>query len=310
VSYRGQQRSDFTKLGTLGSEGRSTATTILSLSAVRHLRRDEALRPEARKLLSFTDNRQDAALQAGHFNDFVQVGLLRSALYRAAAKAGREGLSHDALTQQVFEALALPLDLYAKDHSVRFAALTDTQKALRDFLGHRLYLDLRRGWRITSPNLEQTGLLRIDYLSLDELAAAEDVWRDAHPALAAAAPAARERICHTLLDFLRRSLAIKVNYLEREFQERLTQLSSQGSRPRGRSTRTNAFSSQASPFPGPASETTGARSSTCRLAGASASSWAVQPPSPSSRSTCPWKNGASSSSRSSRACASPASFSA
>jgi hypothetical protein len=59
------------------------------------------------------------------------------------------------------------------------------------------------------------------------LAAAEDVWRDAHPALAAAAPAVRERICRTLLDFLRRSLAIKVNYLEREFQERLTQLSSQ-----------------------------------------------------------------------------------
>ncbi len=33
-----------------------------------------------RKLLTFTDNRQDASLQAGHFNDFVQVGLLRTAL--------------------------------------------------------------------------------------------------------------------------------------------------------------------------------------------------------------------------------------
>ena len=37
---------------------------------------------------AFTDNRQDASLQAGHFNDFVQVGLLRSALYRADAAAG------------------------------------------------------------------------------------------------------------------------------------------------------------------------------------------------------------------------------
>jgi hypothetical protein len=44
---------------------------------VRQLRRDDALEPEARKLLTFSD-KQDASLQAGHFNDFVEVGLLRS----------------------------------------------------------------------------------------------------------------------------------------------------------------------------------------------------------------------------------------
>ena len=32
-----------------------------------------------RKLLGFTDNRQDAALQSGHFNDFLFVSLLRGA---------------------------------------------------------------------------------------------------------------------------------------------------------------------------------------------------------------------------------------
>ena len=53
---------------------------------------------EARKLLSFTDNRQDASLQAGHFNDFVEVGLLRAALYRAVQAAGAEGISHEVLT--------------------------------------------------------------------------------------------------------------------------------------------------------------------------------------------------------------------
>jgi ATP-dependent helicase YprA (DUF1998 family) len=227
VTYGGQQRSDFTKLGTLGSEGRSTATTILSLSTVRHMRRDEALRPEARKLLSFTDNRQDASLQAGHFNDFVQIGLLRSALYRAAKAAGPDGLTHDVLTQKVFDSLALPIELYAKDPSVRFAALHETQKALRDVLGYRLYLDLRRGWRITSPNLEQTDLLRIEYVSLQELAAAPDVWQKTHPALAGATPEVRVRVGRVLLDFLRRSLAIKVDYLDRMAQERLTQVSSQ-----------------------------------------------------------------------------------
>src|SRR5207248_6037397 len=45
------------------------------------------------KMLSFTDNRQDASLQAGHFNDFIEVGVLRSALYRAVVQAGAEGLA-------------------------------------------------------------------------------------------------------------------------------------------------------------------------------------------------------------------------
>jgi hypothetical protein len=227
VAYMGRARSDFPKLATLGSEGRSTATTILSLSAVRHLRRDEALKPEARKLLSFTDNRQDASLQAGHFNDFVEVGLLRSTLYRAAEKVDAGGLTHEVLTQRVFDTLALPLDLYAVDPTVRFAALQDTQRTLRDVLGYRLYHDLRRGWRIMSPNLEQTGLLRIEYQSLDEVCDAEDVWAKGHPALVSAAPNTRAAIARVLLDYLRRELAIKVDYLDETFQEQLRQRSGQ-----------------------------------------------------------------------------------
>jgi hypothetical protein len=52
VSYATRER-DFGKLTTLGSEGRSTATTVLSLSAVRHLRADETLEDKARKPLDF-----------------------------------------------------------------------------------------------------------------------------------------------------------------------------------------------------------------------------------------------------------------
>lgn len=94
ISY-GRQRSEFAKLSSLGSEGRSTATTILSLSTVRHLRKETALPDMAKKLLSFTDNRQDASLQSGHFNDFVEIGLLRGALYKAvaASKAGFHTMS-------------------------------------------------------------------------------------------------------------------------------------------------------------------------------------------------------------------------
>ena len=92
VSYRARQGdSDFGRLATLSSGGRSTATTILSLSIVRMLKKDATLQEYAKKLLSFTDNRQDASLQAGHFNDFVEVSLLRSALYKAALAARSRG---------------------------------------------------------------------------------------------------------------------------------------------------------------------------------------------------------------------------
>jgi hypothetical protein len=47
------------------------------------------LEEKAKKILGFTDNRQDAALQAGHFNDLVQILLLRSALLSAIERIRR-----------------------------------------------------------------------------------------------------------------------------------------------------------------------------------------------------------------------------
>lgn len=102
------------------------ATTILSISTVRLLREEPELDGIAKKLLSFTDNRQDASLQAGHFNDFVEVAVLRSALHAAVAAAGSEGIGHDELTQHVFRALDLPLDLYAREPGVQFAQKAET----------------------------------------------------------------------------------------------------------------------------------------------------------------------------------------
>ena len=226
VSWGARQRDDFAKLTSLGSEGRSTATTILSLSAIRNLRQS-GLQEDARKLLSFTDNRQDASLQAGHFNDFIETTLLRSALYQAVSQAGTAGIEHDELTLRVFEALKLPLHLYAYNPEVKFQALRDTERALREVIGYRLYRDLQRGWRITSPNLEQCGLLEIEYQSLDEASAAAELWSDSHPALTTASTATRMKVAKVLLDYMRRELAISVNYLDTTWQEQIRQQSNQ-----------------------------------------------------------------------------------
>ena len=214
VSYDFRQTSDFGKLSSLGSEGRSTATTILCLSTILNLRKELNILTETRKLLSFTDNRQDASLQAGHFNDFVEIGLLRAAIFKATSACGPAGMEYDVLTQKIFESLGLPKHAFMSNPEARFQPERDAAQALRDVIGYRIYQDLRRGWRITAPNLEQCGLLEIKYKSLEDLCMAEDIWQNCHMALVQSTQDERVGICKVLLDLMRRSLAIKSNYLD------------------------------------------------------------------------------------------------
>ncbi|WP_030674142.1 protein kinase domain-containing protein [Streptomyces cellulosae] len=231
VSYEQTRGRDFAKLATLDQEGRSSATSLISASIVKSLRAvpEESLGKEARKLLTFVDNRQDASLQAGHFNDFAQVTQLRGALYQAAVLAGEEGLRHDDLAEAVTEVMGLASREYAAGADLPPSMERRAAKTFRDVVGYRLYRDLERGWRITMPNLEQTGLLRIDYEDLGWIATRQDRWQSAHAVLRDADPALREEITRTLLDFMRRALAIDVQYfrddfdtLQRASEERLT----------------------------------------------------------------------------------------
>lgn len=239
VAYTGRQRSERGKLNTLGVDNRSTATTILAVRSLIELQGDTTLRPEARKLLSFTDNRQDASLQAGHFNDFAQVALLRSALHKAAAARGAAGLTHGELSRSVFDALSLRVEEYAADPEVRGPARTQTQDALRKVIEYYLYRDLQRGWRVTAPNLEDCGLLRFEYMGLsgdDSLLSDKEVWeqgfrvrrgRDEEilfttpPVLVRCDPPLRDELLRTLLDVLRRNLAVKGEVLDRNRQRDL-----------------------------------------------------------------------------------------
>lgn len=229
VSYANARGTDFSRLTGLGAGGRSTATTIMSLAAVRRLREAESLSPEARKLLSFTDNRQDASLQAAHFNDFVQVTMLRSALHRAAVAAGPAGLAHDELAQRVFDELGLPWETYAREPELAGPARGATDRTLRDVLAYRLYRDLQRGWRVTQPNLEQTGLLEIDYENLPDLLDDAALWTgsDCPAPLRQADRNTRERILRTLLDRLRTDLVLRVDVLDSSQQEGLKRRSDQ-----------------------------------------------------------------------------------
>ncbi|TXK38190.1 DEAD/DEAH box helicase [Nonomuraea sp. C10] len=227
VSYEQVRGRDFAKLATFDSEGRSSAMSLISTSIVRNLRKQAELSDEARKLLTFVDNRQDASLQAGHLNDFVQVTQVRGALYRAARSAGEEGLQHDEVAQRVAKALDLPLTAFAQNPDVKFGQREHVQKALRGALSYLIYVDLARGWRITMPNLEQTGLLRFDYVALDEIADDDEWWETTHPALRDDEPGHRAELARIVLDEMRRALAVDVDPLTEEGYERLWNQSQQ-----------------------------------------------------------------------------------
>src|SRR5438067_12500957 len=92
------QAREINKLASLSAEGRSSATTLLVSSALRWMNGVGSSVPaDKRKLLGFTDNRQDAALQAGHFNDFLFVSLVRAGFLGALDVAGQKGLRSDEL---------------------------------------------------------------------------------------------------------------------------------------------------------------------------------------------------------------------
>lgn len=239
ADFPGQGR-DANRISPLSMEGRSSATTVMMIEALQAFQRqipeeaDDQKRAELQKtakILGFTDNRQDAALQSGFFNDFTQTAVLRAGLLRALATSGEE-MSESKLVPAMLKALNLdPLftpgggaDLSTRmrflfNPDFKGSALREARDAMSFFLGYSLIHDLRRGWRKLNPNLEQLGLIHISYLDMEHLA--EDL-RTATPEDARLYRFSKEgwRIfLHLLFDMLRKRICLTSKYLDPGYQD-------------------------------------------------------------------------------------------
>lgn len=204
------QTAEWTKVMKLGGEGKSTATTVLSFETITQLQEfgEESAK---QKLLSFTDNRQDASLQAGHFNDFIKVGQLRAAI--AKALETNDTLDYTCITDKVFECLNIEQDQFAKQPASFPGPKKENEDAFKVFIMYRLLHDLRRSWRVVLPNLEQCALLTIEYKHLMESVQDDSLWQP-DDLLFAMSPAERQEFLHQVFDFFRKSYALSFSMLE------------------------------------------------------------------------------------------------
>ena len=172
-----RQTTEFNKLFTYGSVGRSTATDVLISNILTELP------PAERKLIAFSDNRQDTALQAAHINSLQRRIAFRRALYRALVEAGRPLDLSDAgpalfAVQQRYGLLPR-----YRDEERAYGQDPHADERYQKYLAYLTVQELERTHRRLHQNLEDVGLVQVSYRGLDEFAADTAAWRGI-PALA------------------------------------------------------------------------------------------------------------------------------
>lgn len=163
--YKGRQ-SEWSKLAKIGGEGRSTATTILSYENITQMK-EAGVEETDRKVLTFVDARQDAALQAGHFNDFIRIGKIRSAIWNAV-KDSTGKVDNSNIARLVFDKLNISIDEFSIRQGLRGGRADEVKDIMTRYLNSIIYDDLAGNWTVIMPNLEDCALLTINYKYLHE----------------------------------------------------------------------------------------------------------------------------------------------
>ena len=206
--YRTSKQAEWSKLSKIGGEGRSTATTVLSYEDI-ILMEKLGVEERDRKVMTFVDARQDAALQAGHFNDFVRIGKVRSAIWNAI-KDNADPVDNTNIARMVFESLHLKFEDYAIRGNLRGKSAEDVKRHMIRFLSCIIYDDLAGNWSVMMPNLEDCALLTIDYKYLHDEITGENNSERLYdvPELTGLSDEKKEEFIIQVLDYFRHRLCI------------------------------------------------------------------------------------------------------
>jgi ATP-dependent helicase YprA (DUF1998 family)/ribosomal protein L37AE/L43A len=210
VSYDLRTQREFNKLFSFGTVGRSTATDVLVSKMLTTLPLDK------QKVIAFSDNRQDTALQAAHMNNIQKRIHFRRGLYHALEQAESPIPLPDA-GEAIFDALknhsedgALP-DYERDTGQGRMRRRSHAEPVYRKYLLMNAILEMGSTRQKNQPNLEDVGLLQVTYTGLDALAKDDALWEDL-PLLSQAGPCRREDYLKGFLDIMRHNLAISTDF--------------------------------------------------------------------------------------------------
>ncbi len=197
---------EFNKLFAFGTVGRSTGTDIIVSGTLTKLPAGE------KKIIAFSDNRQDTALQAAHMNNLQKRIHFRRGVYRALFEGnyveGQTGLDISDLGLKVFK-INEKYDVmpeYSREKG-RFRKSTAADDHYIRYLHYSMLSDLSAATRRNQQNLEDVGLLKITYNGMDKLASANDIWSSV-PAMNALSEKVRLDYLIGFLDIFRKQLAI------------------------------------------------------------------------------------------------------
>ena len=146
--------SDFNKLGALGTEGRSSAISTVSMSTIRKLRGGTSTTWHKKCWYSAITGRRFAS---GRTSQDMRFMITRAQVFSLLEGGRNEGIPGSEIALRVVQAMGLTPADYSTTPDAKFGAADEANRAFQQTMSHHIHADLQRGWRFTSPNLEQTG---------------------------------------------------------------------------------------------------------------------------------------------------------
>jgi len=220
---------EFSKLFTFGTVGRSTGSDVIISNTLQNLPKGE------QKIIAFSDNRQDTALQAAHLNNLERRIHFRRGIYWALKEnncmwESENGMTIEEAGIRIFEVLEKHkvLPSFSKSES-KYRSEGRVEEAYKNYLKYGVLEDLGLTSRRNQQNLEDVGILVIGYDGLDKFAADKDVWKKEDALLKLSV---NERYDYLLgiLNIIRKELAInhslicKPDFLNNEILPKLNEV--------------------------------------------------------------------------------------
>lgn len=178
VFYDGRTRSEFNKLFSFGTVGRSTATDVLVSHTLNELPKKE------RKVIAFSDSRQDTALQAAHLNNIQKRLQFRRTLYRTIldySKEEKKPIPFQDIQTFIFKTLEKSgvMPKYSNtDDTESMVPNFGVDEVFKKYLRLNAIFELSTTKNKNQPNLEDVGLLNVDYYGLKSIAENKLCWEN------------------------------------------------------------------------------------------------------------------------------------